>query len=227
MKRCSKCKEEYPATLEYFYPEKRRGPGALRSTCKVCSAAQTKATRDPDKKREYNQQWAEENRDKRRKSCREWRARNLEEQRERDRLAKAKDPERREKVKAWRINNKDKARQNMRRYFSRKAGHSDDFTNADWQFALDHFKGCCVACGRPAGLFHTLAMDHWIPNSSPDCPGTVPANIVPLCNGPDGCNQSKHARNPEEWLLSKFGKKQGRAILAKVQHFFSQVRKTN
>lgn len=239
MKTCSKCGQDFPATTEYFYPEKRRGPGALRSTCKTCSAIQVKATRDPEKKREYDQRWAEANRDKRRSSVREWRARNLEEQRERERLTKRHDPDRLEKVKAWRLKNPDKQRQRMReyreqnrdklrliiqRYMSRKAGLPDNFTEADWQFALDYFGGCCAYCGRPAGLFHTLAMDHFVPLNSPECPGTTPTNIVPACHGIDGCNNSKHDRDPKQWIVAKFGKYRGREILNRIQEYFSQLK---
>lgn len=224
VRQCTRCDKVFPATLEYFYAARNNGPDALRATCKPCTGILTQEQRDPDKSRIRDRRYAAKNRDKRRKSCREWRARNLDTQRKKDRIAKQKDPNRREKVKAWRINNPDKARLNMRLYFTRKASHAVDYTESDWQFALDYFKGCCAVCGRPPGLFHGLAMDHWLPNSSQDCPGMIPANIVPLCNGTDGCNQSKHARDPVQWLVDKFGEKQGKAILARVHEFFSHVR---
>lgn len=241
-KRCSRCERNFPATLEYFYAEKRHGPGALRSTCKACTNAQNKETRDPDKLREYGRKWAEENRDSRRKSVREWRARNLQEQRTREKKVKQADPERLTKSAKWKKDNPEKTRQQRkayeqknryklneitRRYFSRKANRPDNFTEKDWQFALDHFGGCCAVCCRPPGLFHTLAMDHWIPISSSHCPGTIPANMIPLCHGINGCNNSKHNRDPESWLIAKYGKKRGCAILSKIHRFFSLVRQVD
>lgn len=105
------------------------------------------------------------------------------------------------------------------RYRARKSGLLDNFTPADWQYALDYFGGCCAACGRQPGLWHTLAADHWIPLASSDCPGTVAWNIVPLCHGNDGCNNQKFSNNPADWLIEKFGPRKGRAILRKIEAF--------
>jgi len=129
-----------------------------------------------------------------------------------------------ERIKRWATENPDRRSANEQRRRARKLSLSDDFTPQDWRFALDYFKGCCAVCGRPPGLFHALAMDHWIPLYSPQCKGTIPTNIVPLCDGSGGCNQSKNRRNPEKWLTDTFGKKQSKVILAKIQEFFSQVR---
>lgn len=108
---------------------------------------------------------------------------------------------------------------------SRRAKFPADYTADDWQFALNYFNGCCAVCDRPIlGLFHTAHMDHWFALATPDCPGTVPGNIVPLCGGKDGCNTSKNARDPEEWLIKKFGKRKAKAILARIHEFFSKVR---
>lgn len=95
------------------------------------------------------------------------------------------------------------------------------FTGADWQTAVDYFGGCCAVCGRPPGLWHTLAADHWIPLASPDCPGTVPWNIVPLCHGVDGCNNSKGSALPSDWLTGRFGKRKGQLILRRITSFLN------
>jgi hypothetical protein len=104
----------------------------------------------------------------------------------------------------------------------------DTFTVDDWIFALAYFHGCCAACGRQLNdLFgeRTAAADHWIPLNAPDCPGTVPENIVPLCHGKDGCNNSKHAKHPIEWLIERFGKHKANQINQRIQEFFANVRK--
>lgn len=82
MKTCSKCKEQFPATLEYFYKHKTT-KDKLRGTCKVCvnktSVEYQKA--NPDKIKAYqkayhlanpgkNLKWANENPDKKRESRR-------------------------------------------------------------------------------------------------------------------------------------------------------------
>lgn len=239
LKRCTICKEFKPATAEYFHEEKRRNPPALRSACKPCANAQAKRTRNPEKKREYDKQWSKANQERRRKSCRDWRARNLEEQRERERLVKKQDPNRSAKARQWEAENPERKRQSrqeyakknkgkllsiLHRYVARKASLPSDFTEDDWQFALNYFGGRCAVCGRPPGLFHTLAMDHWLPISSPNCPGTVPHNIVPLCHGREGCNNSKHDKHPDEWLRQKYGAKKARAITSKIHAYFSRVR---
>lgn len=100
-----------------------------------------------------------------------------------------------------------------------KRGLCADFTLQDWNAALDYFDNHCAACGRQPGLWHTLAMDHWIPLSSQDCPGTVPWNMVPLCHGQGGCNNSKHKRNARVWLIDKFGKRKGMAILRRIETY--------
>jgi len=104
---------------------------------------------------------------------------------------------------------------------ARKRGLADVFTAVDFQNAIRAFDGCCAACGRQPGLWHTIALDHWIPLSSSDCPGTVPWNIVPLCHGVDGCNNQKSNRDAGEWLIAKFGKRKGRAIQHHIEAFLN------
>lgn len=100
-------------------------------------------------------------------------------------------------------------------------------TARDWEIALVYFNGCCAVCGRQLkDLFgtHTAAADHWIPVASPDCPGTTPTNIVPLCHGEGGCNNLKYATLPAVWLTRKFGKRKANEILARVEAYFQFVR---
>lgn len=240
MKRCTMCQNEFPATLEYFYQEKRRKSFCLKSICKNCQRKKSKERPVSEKEKERAKRYAKEHRNQRYENHKAWRLRNLEARREAERQQKRRDPKRYERSKEWnernpdkvsatrkqyRVKASDKLRLIQQRYASRKAGLPDNFTEQDWQFALDYFGGCCAVCERPQGLFHTLAMDHWVALSDLDCPGTIPANIAPLCHGRDGCNNSKHNRNPEEWLSNKFGEKQSRVVLAKIHEFFSKTRR--
>lgn len=100
-------------------------------------------------------------------------------------------------------------------------------TIKEWQHAKDHFNGCCAVCGRPfKDLFgtHTVAQDHWIPLSSPDCPGTIAKNIIPLCHGVSGCNNSKRDKNAFQWLVERFGKRKAKHIYDKIIAYFDSIR---
>lgn len=110
------------------------------------------------------------------------------------------------------------------RWRARKRGLTDNFTITDWQHSLDYFNGCCAVCGRQLnGLFHKPSGDHWIPLNSPDCPGTIPTNIVPLCSGIDGCNNSKADKEPFEWLCLRFGDRVASQIIRRIEAYFQWV----
>lgn len=99
-------------------------------------------------------------------------------------------------------------------------------TSDEWNFALEYFEHQCAVCGRPAGFWHTLAQDHWIPITSDrkDNPGTVASNVIPLCHGFDGCNNSKHNHDPHEWLVSVYGKRKANQINKRIEAYFIIVR---
>jgi len=136
-----------------------------------------------------------------------------------------KEAERRKRYRAT-PEGKQNSRINKVRRLARKRGLPDTFTTDDWNHALTYFNGCCAVCERQLDdLFgtHKAHADHWIPLSNPDCPGTVPTNIVPLCGGTDGCNQSKGPQLPEAWLIRKFGKRKAADILEKVHDYFDSL----
>ena len=72
-----------------------------------------------------------------------------------------------------------------------------DFTDEDWLFGLTYFIGRCAACKSPPPPNKSLHRDHWIALYSDECPGTVPTNIVPLC---ETCNSRKSTRPAGEWF---------------------------
>jgi hypothetical protein len=135
--------------------------------------------------------------------------------------------ERRKKYKQkYRQQNPDKVKLRALRKRARMTAIPHDFTAADWKFALSYFEGQCAVCGRPQGLWHTLAADHWIPVSyqGDDNPGTVPTNIVPLCHGDGGCNNKKGSTLPDEWLEREYGKRKARKIAARIAEYFEWVK---
>lgn len=203
LKRCARgenCKHPegpiLPATLEYFGIKKH--PDQLRSDCRECIRQNTK-----ERNRLYQR--------KRLKNDPEHRQRRLEYHRQ-----YRKTPRGQRAAKA-----------SFHRYNARKNNLPDTFTLEQWERAISYFNDCCAACERPFyDLFgeRFLAMDHWIPISSPDCPGTVATNMVPLCHGVDGCNNTKNQWPADEWLVSRFGKRKAKQILARIEAYFEWVK---
>lgn len=239
---CARCKIELPANIDNFYCD-NGAVDKLSSHCRPCTKAKSAQWQreNPERSRQRKRHWAISNPEKTKESGRLHYARNREkyalywrEHRERyranGRKSYYKDIERsrahaRENSRRWHKNNPGAARGVVHRRAARKRGLPDTFSASDWQLALDYFKGCCAVCQRPMnGLFHAPHADHWIALSSPDCPGTIPENMLPLCGGTDGCNQSKSNKDPREWLQSKFGKRKAAIILARVEAYFEWVR---
>lgn len=222
MKRCIKCEQEFPATTEYFHP-RHDSPDGLRNNCRVCQNAKSKKYHQGniDAIHEYDRAYYQANHERLLEKQRRYEERNRDRARERSKQYRLKNPS---KYKDWIASNPTRARAYKTRRGARKQGLPDNFTSTDWQFALDYFKGCCAVCGRPPGFWHILAADHWIPLIDPDCPGTIPINIVPLCHGNGGCNNRKNAQLPEQWVITTFGKREGKAILLRVAEFFTHVR---
>lgn len=109
-------------------------------------------------------------------------------------------------------------------YLLRKRELPNVFTAQDWQQALEYWDYKCAVCERPRGLWHTLAQDHWIPLTSPDCPGTDPTNILPLCHGTNGCNNSKGKQMPDLWLEKKLGRRRAVQKMVEIEQYFDWVR---
>lgn len=70
------------------------------------------------------------------------------------------------------------------------------WTPAAWERCQQEWNYRCAYCGAEG----TLLQDHFIPLSHPDCPGTVPGNMVPACSK---CNLAKGSLHPAEWIQDK------------------------
>lgn len=166
-----------------------------------------------DAKREYNKQYYSEHADKIRRQKREYRRKNAAEICEYGRH--------------WRKVNPRKQAVGAQRKRARKRELPNNFTSTNWESCLKYFEHKCAVCGRPAGLWHFIAMDHWIPLSSPNCPGTVATNIAPLCHhkqgGSDGCNNSKSSRDPIAWLTEQYGNAKANRIMNKIAEYFNSL----
>lgn len=237
VKVCSKCGEVKPANGDHF---RMYSTGRLEAFCRVCSAIDKRLWREanpdrvlqsrrawarenPERKRQLDKRWRDANPDKVRAASKAWYEANHDLRIEVSRSWRAAHRDKsREYTKAWRKNNPQKRRIEHHRRRARKRNLASNFCIADWRRALDYFGGCCAVCGRPPGLWHTLAADHWIPLSKGGL--TSPDNIVPLCHGEGGCNNSKYNKDAAEWLLAKFGKRKGRAILRKIETYLAGIK---
>ena len=125
-------------------------------------------------------------------------------------------------------NNKQKlaAIRNKRR--AKKRSLPKSFTADQWRNALNYFNGCCAVCGRPLNdLFgtHRAARDHWIPVSydGDDNPGTVATNMLPLCQGVDGCNNKKRDKMPGVWLREQYPEREAIEIETRINEYFESM----
>jgi 5-methylcytosine-specific restriction endonuclease McrA len=105
-----------------------------------------------------------------------------------------------------------------------KAG--SDFTSVDFAYMMGYWNDRCAVCGKQAGLWHTLAVDHWIPVSKGG--GSTKTNLVPLCHARQSavecCNQNKSDKDPVEWLEGKFGKRKAAQILKRINAYFNALK---
>ncbi len=132
----------------------------------------------------------------------------------------------------WALRNPDRVRANGRvkaqRRLAQKRNLPATLTVNEWQFALDYFGHTCAVCGRPADFWTILAADHWTPVSKGG--GTTARNIVPLCHARKGippgepcCNNSKGNKDPEVWLIERYGKRKAAAILNRINAYFAKL----
>jgi hypothetical protein len=222
-KQCSSCEIWKPETVEFFSKSVNR-PGGFDVYCKECCS--NKWAENSDKNKAYRSRYYQDNKEQIRINDAEYRNR----------------PEikaiKRQKTADWRENNRDRDRANASRWQknnplkvkvrnetrrTRKQSLPATLTAIEWQTCLEYFNHACAVCGNPPGLWHTIAMDHWIPLSNPTCPGTTAGNCIPLCHGIGGCNNSKHDLMPDDWLIWKYGKRKAKAILDRINNYFRSI----
>lgn len=199
-----------------------------------------------DKSHEHGAKWRNANREHIRVHARLYRIENQEKIRTYNLAYQSARPEvGREATRRWRLRNPDYSKHSSRLYRlknpiasiinkairrARKYKLPNSFNKHDWNRCLDYFNHRCAVCGNPVGFWHVLAQDHWIALASPrpNNPGTVPWNIVPLCNsindGQGGCNNNKNDKDPEQWLIERFGKRKANAILKRILAYFEWVK---
>lgn len=231
-KRCNKCGEESPATPEYFYSHKGHGDG-FATFCKQCARDAQYKSRSiaqavtPDKMKIYYREYRKINREKVNQSERE------------------RGKRRRKKYALERLNPDSLRRESERRYrseYRRRNSHTviaysqhrrarirtlpARWNGQDWERCLDYWHCTCAVCGgQLRDLFGEIEphADHWIPLNykGADNPGTVPENMICLCNK---CNLSKQDKLPDEWLIGIHSKRKANEILERIAAYFEYMK---
>lgn len=235
IKVCSICGKPFPNTVEFFSLVKKYNH--LVPHCRACGRMISKRWKDnhPDKVKAYrDRQWDEKGAEiiqkkrERREADPEYAEKVNAYQRawynaNKDRYA--------DNRLAWRTKNAEYLRQRALEYAkqhpersrltearrrARKMNLPDAFTTEDWIMCQEWWGYCCAYCGSQQGFWNDITADHFIPLISPECPGTVPENMIPACRT---CNSSKHTKDAAKWLSSKFGKRHAKRILKRIAEY--------
>lgn len=226
---CRTCGISKPLTPEFWHKDKTNKSGFSYS-CKECARKRARQwtmdnsernkancrNRYATKKHEY-QAYRAKNAGKIAEEKRAWRKANpdLVKKHKSDSYKRHRDASN-ARVRKFSHANPEKIRVWTHRRRARKRDLPDTLTAAEWQFALQYFGHACAYCGAT----EKLTADHFIPINSPECPGTVAENMLPVCNI---CNSSKADRDPVEWLTERFGSYRAHEILSVIGAYSEYV----
>lgn len=219
-KPCNKCNEVLPCTTEHFYRQKD-GKYGFQSYCKCCKNKYFKGNL---KVKQYQKEYAQENKQHLSAYRKEYREDNRKHLLE---YFRAKYRDNKEwysiKGKEYRENNKEiiktrsqKYRQTTRarklekvrqwRRVTVKKRLEATFTLQQWEECKDHFNNCCAYCGKKK----KLEQDHFIAITNNG--EYTKNNIVPACRS---CNASKSNNNFFKWYpkQSCYSEKREKTIL--------------
>lgn len=244
-KRCSKCKRVLPATSQYFYRRRGRKQGqGFDSWCRECKGVaflpepcqegykrcnQCKECKPLDSDHFYRDASLKSGFagiciDCKLTNSKEFRIENRESLRIRAIVYRAKHGEKHRISQAkYQRRNPHKTAVFGQRYRARKRNLPDNFTHEDERLMMEYWGNSCAVCGIGlGGLFDFTGrhIDHWIPLSSLDCPGTTAGNMLPLC---ETCNVTKSWKMPDVWLIERYGEKEAQKILGRVERYFRWV----
>lgn len=224
-KQCSRCQERKPATIEYFCFSKRRG--VLVAQCRACDIARVKThyAANKEERKAYIADWQQRNKGKTREYKKKYSDANREHSLLRVRLYRKAHPE---KEREYRQANMGRIRAISAVYHALRRAKAKDRSVAlspeDWERALQYFDHACAVCGRHRDSLHSISLDHWIPLSHMDSPGSVKTNIVPLCHGPGGCNNVKGRKHPEQWIAEMYEPPIAIEVLDRISGYFDWMR---
>jgi 5-methylcytosine-specific restriction endonuclease McrA len=126
----------------------------------------------------------------------------------------------RQRAVVWQHNRYEDLKRRARERIARINSLPKTFSSQHWNRALMYFNNGCAVCGQS---FESIKSnkDHWIPISHPDCPGTIPLNMICLCGS---CNSSKSDLHPQEWLERKFGCEKSQEITQRIETYFNWIK---
>lgn len=221
-KRCTTCDVVLPASSAHFHSNKTTRDG-FHGTCKECAKARTQKwyKENKERARESNKRYRATNRDTIREQHAIWREAHKEYTARKSREWRKDNPDAAtRKTKEWRKRNRSRVRERTRLYNTQRRarlkGLPDNYNLDDWKQTLEYWGQQCAACSGTDNLH----ADHWIPINSPECPGTIKTNMVPLC---ERCNKSKAAKPPQDWLRESYGIEFGKVILDSVENYFNNL----
>lgn len=196
LKRCYKCKQLLPATLEFFSAAKNTRD-RLQAGCKQCF----KAYREQNRHRILAQKHEHYvlNADK-------INAAKMRYYYARKEYFNSLDEENYREYKQHQLSYSRIAHARRR---SRQLELPYNWNVTYWNLCLRYWDYRCCVCGEDQNLH----ADHWIPLSDPDCPGTIPENMIVLCRS---CNVQKRNRLPRVWLPMKLGEEPAEKKLVDV-----------
>lgn len=223
LKQCSQCNQWKPANTEHFYTDKRIASG-LHSWCRECRNEMQKT--DPQRAIRRRKHY-QKNRDHELENNRRYHETHKKEIRARHaeyrKTAAFKQSKRKHRLKPG-VYKKELHRRKVNYSKNNQMVDldTDVISHEQWQRALGYFYGCCAVCGRQMNdLFGDLvaASDHWVPLSKGGKSDVT--NIVPLCHGKSGCNNSKKDKMPNRWLGGRYGKKKASEIRQCIEDYFA------
>lgn len=115
-----------------------------------------------------------------------------------------------------------KAKAKDHRKRSNRRGKPAAFSARDWLRIVYAFDFRCAYCKRSfyRKRGRGLTLEHIVPLSDPDSPGTVKANVICACQD---CNEAKHEQDIVTFVYSQQPPEQAAATLARIQRNISKV----
>jgi hypothetical protein len=134
-------------------------------------------------------------------------------------------PEQRKRTDEWVSKNRDRVNAGINKRRALKAMLPYDLPLGKEFEIISRFDGRCAICGRAESKGRRIVLDHWIAIKAKvvNNPGTVESNLVPICHGITGCNNSKSNQLPLNWLKKKFGD-EGELIYDRIEKYLKAVR---
>src|SRR5258708_3846856 len=178
LKRCTKCSNEFPTTIEFFCRD-HRVPSGLRSQCKSCE-----------------RRYREQNSDRIKQQKKNYHAEHQNANRNYDLVYRRNNPAKINTCKRdWIARNPERNRHNKRAAWARRRvrifNAEGTHTSHDIKRQYNAQKGRCYWCGKKTKAYH---VDHVIPLSRGGSNG--PENIVIAC---PTCNTKRQNKLPHEW----------------------------